>query len=58
MVPQALTESMIAVIWQRGIPNLAQGINCRCLGQALALTMDDESNIANNAMHSSLHVAK
>lgn len=57
MVPQALTESMIAAGLAGEMATLAQGITCRCLNEALDLSTGDRSNIADNAMQSSLRVA-
>lgn len=57
MVPQALTESMIAAVLAGEMPTLAQNTTCRCLNEALDLSRGDRSNIADDAMQSSLLAA-
>lgn len=57
MVPEALTESMIAAGLAGEMPTSAQGTTCRCLNEALDMSTGDRSNIPNNAMQSSLRVA-
>lgn len=57
MNPQTLTESMIAAVLAGETPTSAQNTTCRCLNEALDLSRGDRSNIADNAMQSSLLAA-